>query len=167
MLRKKPSKDGGLLFQMITDKFSVGGSEGRLQKAYRAGQNTRTVITHSSIHPYTHPSPNHSPSLTPIHPPIGDPPTHSFIHPLIHPLIYHPLIYSSNYPSTIYPTIYSTIYPPLVKKINECRCGPSELTNWHLVHGRPSTETGPMGHQQLCHLHLKHRKKPGFPPAHS
>ena len=85
MLRKKPSKDGGLLFQMTTDKFCVGGSEGRLQKAYRAGQNTRTVITHSSIHPYTHPSPNHSPSLTPIHPPIGDPPTHSFIHPLIHP----------------------------------------------------------------------------------
>ena len=47
------------------------------------------------------------------------------------------------------------------------RCGPSELTNWHLIHGRPSTETGPMGHQQLRHLHLKYRKKPRFPPAHS
>jgi hypothetical protein len=42
-------------------------------------------------------------------------------------------------------------------------CG--ELTYWHLIHGCPGTETSSMGHQQLCHLHLKHRKKPCFHPA--
>lgn len=34
-------------------------------------------------------------------------------------------------------------------------------TYWHLIHRSPGTETSPMGHQQLCHLHLKH-KKPTF-----
>lgn len=34
-----------------------------------------------------------------------------------------------------------------------------KLTYWHLIQRCPGTQTSPMGHEQLSHLHLKNGKK--------
>ena len=93
-LRKELPKEGGLFFWMITGKFCVGGSDGRLQEADRAGQNIRTLITRFSTHPLTHHPTTHLALHPFIHPSVTHLPTYSFIHSSI-----HPSIHSHTYPS--------------------------------------------------------------------